>query len=329
MKVDFGLGVKDARITVLADNTVNPILAVDEKFVGRVSHAGAAGCLGEHGLSLLMQVKAEDGEHTILLDTCGPKATVLNNMRELNINPSSIEAVVTSHGHYDHFGSLIKVMEKLSPGSKVILHPEVFGVKYALRGELSGKNLSVSREEMEKLVRNGRAARLPSLSREQVERVAQVKRLEIVESSGPVNLASGVWASGEIPVRYPDELSSGLYVERGNKMLFDAFRDEKSVYIKVEGKGVIVLTGCCHRGVANTTWDAQRLSGSKVYAVIGGLHMGNASQNRIAKVIKTLKDVSPDIISPLHCSGVKFTSRLLHDMPEITVVSVVGTTFTL
>lgn len=330
MSVDFGAGVRWAKITVLADNTVNPILRIDERFTSYAYHAGTAGCLGEHGLSLLLQVGAEDGTHTILFDTCGPKGTVINNMNELKVDPSSIEKVVISHGHYDHFGSLIRVMEELSPGAEVIVHPGVFRSKYVLRGELPGKDVHISKETLEKLAREGKAAKLPQLDRKQVGHVAQARKLEIVEATGPVELAPGVWASGEIPVQHPEEVSAGFYVEAGEKIVPDYFEDEKSVYVKVEGKGVIVLTGCCHRGVVNTVEDARRLSGERgIYAVIGGLHMVHASQNRINQATEKLNEINPRIVSPLHCSGIRFAMRLLDKLPEKTVLSAVGTTFTL
>jgi len=330
MNVNFGGGVRWVKVTVLADNTVNPILRVDERFMGYVSHAGTAGCLGEHGLSLLLQVGAEDGTHTILFDTCGPKETVINNMSELKVNPSSIEKVVISHGHYDHFGSLVRVMEELNSEAEVIIHPDAFSPKYALRGELPGRSVEISKETMEKLVKEGKAVRLPQLNRKQVERVVQTRKLKIVETAGPIELAPGAWASGEIPVQHPEELSAGLYVEAGETVMPDHFNDEKSVYVKVEGKGVVVLTGCCHKGVVNTVEDAQLISRERrVYAVIGGLHMTHASQHHINRTIEKLKEINPKIMSPLHCSGIKFTMNLLGKLPEKTVPSAVGTTFIL
>ena len=262
MSVNFGVGVEKARILVLAENTVDVTLIIDERFKGKVSHAGAMtiGCLGEHGLSLLLQVKSEDGWHTILLDTCGIKGTVLNNMKQLNVDPKSIEKVVISHGHYDHFGSLIQVMNELSPGTEVILHPGVFGVKYALRGELTGKSIELSKEEMERLMKEGKAVRLPPLNKELVENTAKAKGVKVIEDPNPVELAPGVWTSGEIPIHHPDVVSRGVYTERGDEIVFDDFRDEKSIYIKVKDKGLVVLTGCGHTGVMNTLENAQSLS---------------------------------------------------------------------
>ncbi|MEM1658301.1 MAG: MBL fold metallo-hydrolase [Candidatus Jordarchaeales archaeon] len=330
MSVDLGVGVRWVKITVLADNTVNPILRVDERFTGYVYHAGTAGCLGEHGLSLLLQVGTKHGTRTILFDTCGPKGTLINNMNELKVDPSSIEKVVVSHGHYDHFGSLIRLMDELSPEAEVILHPDVFRSKYVLRGELSGKDIRVSKETLEKLAREGKAAKLPQLDRKLVEQIARARKLRIVEATGPVELAPGVWASGEIPIQHREELSTGFYVEAGEKIMPDYFNDEKSIYVKVEGKGVIVLTGCCHKGLINTIEDAQRLSGERnVYAIIGGLHMIHASQHRINWTIEQLKEINPKIVSPLHCSGIKFTVHLLNRLPEKTIFSSVGTTFIL
>jgi 7,8-dihydropterin-6-yl-methyl-4-(beta-D-ribofuranosyl)aminobenzene 5'-phosphate synthase len=48
----------------------------------------------------------EAGAHTLLFDTGGDGPTLLGNLRQLNIDPASIDAIVLSHIHGDHTGGL-------------------------------------------------------------------------------------------------------------------------------------------------------------------------------------------------------------------------------
>lgn len=58
--------------------------------------------VAEHGFSVLVTVTKGGSEHRFLFDTGASPDGVADNMRRLNIDPSSIEAIVCSHGHFDH-----------------------------------------------------------------------------------------------------------------------------------------------------------------------------------------------------------------------------------
>jgi 7,8-dihydropterin-6-yl-methyl-4-(beta-D-ribofuranosyl)aminobenzene 5'-phosphate synthase len=59
---------------------------------------------GEWGLSMHAQSRRGDEVRNILVDFGYTPETLLNNMSILKIDPANFDALVLSHGHYDHFG---------------------------------------------------------------------------------------------------------------------------------------------------------------------------------------------------------------------------------
>ena len=88
---------------------------------------GVDGPVAEHGFSALVEVElADGGVHRLLFDTGVSPDGMVENMRRLGLAPDSVEAVVCSHGHFDHTTGL----DGLSPGARraanlpVVIHPE-------------------------------------------------------------------------------------------------------------------------------------------------------------------------------------------------------------
>lgn len=81
------------RMTVLCDNGV-----------------ARRGASGVHGLAVLV----ETPDRRLLFDT-GPDATVAGNAAVLEVSLAPLDAIVLSHGHYDHIGGLETVLEIAGP----------------------------------------------------------------------------------------------------------------------------------------------------------------------------------------------------------------------
>ena len=64
------------------------------------------------GLSLLLQSQQGDEARTLLLDFGYTAEALTNNMELLGVDPGKIDALILSHGHYDHFGGLIGFLQK-------------------------------------------------------------------------------------------------------------------------------------------------------------------------------------------------------------------------
>jgi len=77
----------------------------------------------------------------LLFDTGADSPTLLYNMKELNIDPTSIGTIVISHAHGDHTGGLSEIL-KINRRAKLFL-PSSF------RGMLLGRKVTVVKDAME------------------------------------------------------------------------------------------------------------------------------------------------------------------------------------
>jgi 7,8-dihydropterin-6-yl-methyl-4-(beta-D-ribofuranosyl)aminobenzene 5'-phosphate synthase len=97
----------------------------------------------------------------------------------------------------------------------------------------------------------------------------------------------------------------------------------------VKGKGLIVLSGCAHRGIVNTVKHIQKMAGvEKVYAVVGGFHLVNAKPEIIEKTIADMKAINPTYVVPAHCTGFEASVMFARAMPDQFILNTAGTTYT-
>ena len=305
--------VDRVEMLTLVDNYVDVLLAGGPGF----TRAGLARkgegeiprhtLLAEHGLSLLITVYRDGVRHTVLLDTGYNSATMLHNMDYLNVDPANIEAVVLSHGHMDHSGGLYPLLERrigVSPSWRTRMHS---GSGSSVRPQLGKLSFPVTVDKGD--LRNLNA--------------------EFVEASGPVYLAENtILVTGEVPRTTGFEKGMpGAFLEEGGEMVPDSIRDDQAVLIKLAGRGLVVISGCAHSGIINSVLYARQITGeSRVAAVIGGFHLsGSDMEPVIESTVSELKQLSPDLIMPMHCTGWNAIRRLQSEFPDSFVLSSVGT----
>ena len=107
--------------------------------------------------------------------------------------------------------------------------------------------------------------------------------------------------------------------------------DDQSLVLLLKGRGLVIISGCSHSGIVNTVRYSKKLAGSeKVYAVLGGFHLGGPPfEPIIDRTIKELKREDPDVIVPMHCTGWKAIQRVSEVFPEAFVLNSVGSKITL
>jgi 7,8-dihydropterin-6-yl-methyl-4-(beta-D-ribofuranosyl)aminobenzene 5'-phosphate synthase len=308
--------VDRVEIVTLIDNYVD-VLLKDTDIVTRPPHVAGEEIsrdtlVAEHGLSLLVTVYQGTKTHTILFDTGYSQIGVPHNIALLDIDLQRIEAIVLSHAHIDHTGSLHRILEGIQGPVTLVVHPGAFLFpRYIERDD-------------------GRRQRFPrTLSREDLAS----QKVEILESKTPILMAAdGVMVTGEVERTTGFEKGlPGALLEKEGKMKPDPISDDQALVFNLKKKGLVVISGCSHSGIINTILHAQKLTGqTKVHALLGGFHLtGPAFEPIIEKTIKELKNVAPEVIVPMHCTGWKAIQRISQEFPQAFVLNSVGSRITL
>ncbi len=68
-------------------------------------------------------------------------------------------------------------------------------------------------------------------------------------------------------------------------------------------EGLVVITGCAHPGVVRMAQAAKESTGEEIHLVLGGFHLGGASQAQLEDTAKELQELGVDKAAPCHCSG--------------------------
>lgn len=246
--------------------------------------ASNMGLLAEWGLSILIEV---DG-YKVLFDT-GQTFSAAYNAIALGIDLSQVAKIVFSHGHVDHTGGLLSILKLRKKPVKIIAHPDIWSNKYVKRSEEKSAYIGMpfSREAAE-----GLGATFDS-------------------TKEPVWLSENIVTSGEIPMITEYEVvDPNLRIKEQGELKPDPLGDDQALFIKSE-KGLIVISGCAHRGIINTIRHAQKLTGvESVYAVIGGTHLMAASSERIDWTIAELLSFGILRLGVSHCTGLPASAML-------------------
>ncbi len=264
--------------------------------------------LAEHGLSLFIQVHHQGGTLRVLLDTGLTEMGPLYNMARMDLPLDKTDYLVLSHGHFDHFGALYQVYERgiVPQRAPFLCHPWAFhqrGIK-----------------------RDDRLFPFPRLDRRRLESLG----VQIMEREGPTILDGVLMVTGEIPRRTEFEIGFPMgYVEIEGQVQQDALLDDQALVVHVEGKGLVVVSGCGHSGIINTVNYARELTGvEEVYGIIGGFHLsGPVYEPYIQPTVEAMKAINPKLLVPTHCTGFPAETVFAREMPQAFVLNTVGTTF--
>jgi 7,8-dihydropterin-6-yl-methyl-4-(beta-D-ribofuranosyl)aminobenzene 5'-phosphate synthase len=291
--------VDSVEILVVVDNTSDMLSSLGTEGEGELTRSLRRGartlssaclCCAVHGFACLVTAQVGSKRQTVLFDS-GPEAYAFKrNVDRLGVDLKEVEAIVLSHGHWDHAGAMAEAIGAVVAGDgyrtvPFYAHPEMF----ATRG-----------------MRTPRGDVLP------MDDVPSVSELEawgasVIATREPVNpLLGSFYLSGEIPRTTSFEQGLPGHVrrsaEQGEWEADEWIRDERWLGVNVRERGLVVISACSHAGIINVLRDARSVGGS-VHSVIGGLHLAGANERLIPQTVGSLSDFDLQLVAPGHCTG--------------------------
>lgn len=245
------------------------------------------GLKGEGGLSVVVQV--DDKE--FLIDT-GYSCLFVENAKKLGVDLNKIELVVLTHGHSDHTNGV----PFLSDGKTIVMHPEALKKRYSVRKkEYAG--FPVSEEELK-------------------------SKHNVVLSKQPVQLSDEIFFIGEVPMVVDFESKGNFSTTLDDEFkIEDKTEDDSGVAIKTEN-GLVVITGCGHRGVCNTIERAKEITGEqRVFAAFGGFHLRKLEKQKeiIDRTIEYFKSNNLKHLYLGHCVTDEVIEYISSKLPEVQI----------
>jgi 7,8-dihydropterin-6-yl-methyl-4-(beta-D-ribofuranosyl)aminobenzene 5'-phosphate synthase len=252
----------------------------------------ASSLWGEHGLAFII----ETGDGKILFDTGQSGTVLLHNLRKLKEEPKDISAIVLSHGHYDHTGGLISVLESTC-GLPVIAHSSVLEERFAMRRKKAPRSIGIQ------------------FGAKKLSKWADLRL-----GKKAVEVLPGLWTTGTIYNRqFPEGRSPKHVVPRTGQYVPDPYLDDLSLVWKSED-GLVIVLGCAHAGLLNILSQVRDKFAEPIRAVIGGMHLHGADDAGLSEVGGVLSaDYAGLRLYPNHCTGMRgflALEKALGDMVE-------------
>jgi len=311
-------------VTTLMDNALD-LFMPDQGVARRVSPFALPGVVpnpvmvnrevpdalvAEHGFSMLLTVTKDGHDHRLLFDAGTSPMGVVENVRRLGIDPTEIEVIVCSHGHFDHTAGLAGLLSVLGARNlPIVIHPHFFRER---RVAVPGVN----------------PWEMPTTSASALREAG----LEVTDQPRPSFVLDGaVLVTGEVPrvTGYEPGFPPQQAWLDGSWRPDPLVLDDQAVIVNVRDKGLVVLTGCGHAGVVNIARYARRLTGDQpLHAVIGGFHLnGPTFEPLISKVLDDLAALDPQVLVPAHCTGWRAQHAMAARFGDAFVPDAVGTRF--
>lgn len=288
----------------------------------------------EWGLALHIESKKGDQTKRFLLDYGFTSNVYLNNLDLMKIDPAMVDALILSHGHFDHWGGLIGFLEARRPtmrkdlrlytgGEDNFCHrvskaPDgTFSDFHTLdRGKLKSLNVEPVLSEAPTVI-EGHAFTTGFVPRNSIEHVLPNSFVEYGVNNG-VGCDTYAYANHHV-----------TETELSGQPQPDQHWHEHATCFRLGDRGLVVLSSCGHAGIINTLRRAQEVSGvEKIYALVGGFHLAPAPAEYLQSVMAELKKFDLAHVMPMHCSGQNFVDLATKEMPEKLVLCGTGSSFT-
>ena len=280
----------------------------------------------EWGLSLWLESQRADERRTLMLDYGYTPEVLANNMELMKVDPARLDALIVSHGHFDHFGGLMGFLDRY----RNVLRPDI---KLYAGGEDNFCH---------RMIRSGTPGQLTDFGTLDRRALAS-KQITTVLADQPVIIAGQAFTTGRIKRDSIERVLPNTMVEFGikdglgcdsnrylpadmvGKVVPDEHTHEHATCFHVKDRGLVVISSCGHAGIVNSVRQAQEVSGiEKVHAIVGGFHLGPAPKDYLEQIVAEIRKLKPDVLIPMHCSGLNFVQEARLQMPANLLLSTNG-----
>jgi 7,8-dihydropterin-6-yl-methyl-4-(beta-D-ribofuranosyl)aminobenzene 5'-phosphate synthase len=247
-----------------------------------VDNEAAEGFQKEHGFAAWI----EFGKRRILFDT-GHMGALQANVARLGIDLKQAEAIVISHGHRDHTGTLDRVLAEND-------HADIY-----FSNQID--------QERWWYMPDADTYGMPEAARKAFKALPE-NRVHSLKSHHYI--APGVGITGPVPRLNSFEDTGGTFHLDAQRGAVDKIEDDQSMWFETDD-GLVVLLGCCHSGLSNTIDYIRKISGmQKVRGVLGGMHLLQANEQRLSKTFEVMENWQADFLIPCHCTGMASAKKM-------------------
>lgn len=281
------------------------------------------------GLSYFLQSTKADQTRAFMLDYAYTPEALLNNIEIIGVEPTKVDALIVSHGHFDHYGGLIGFLDKY----RDVLPADV---KLYAGGE---DNFC---HRVQPTGKPGEFSDFGYLDR----RALAARSVGVVLCESPTVIAGHAFTTGQIKRQTDEKILPNTFEQFGKtpdglgcgashytpaellgKIVPDEHYHEHATVFHVKDRGLVVLSSCSHRGIVNATKQAMAVSGvTKVHALLGGFHLGPAPMDYTKHIVTEMVALNPDIVVPMHCSGENFVEAMRDIAPDRLFIGSTGAT---
>ena len=288
----------------------------------------------EWGLALHIESHKGSDTRRYLLDFGFTPEVYANNLELLKIDVAAVDALILSHGHYDHLGGLVgfldaqrgrmrKDLRLYTGGEDNFCHrfnrnPDGSFSDFGVLDRRKLKALDVQPVLSEvPVIIEGHAFTTGAIPRTSIEHVLPNSWVEVGISDG-LGCDANAYMNHHFTA---DELAG--------KPMPDQHWHEHATCFRLADRGLVVISSCGHAGIINTLRRAQEVTGiEKIYALVGGFHLAPAPPEYLRQVMAELKKFDMEHVLPMHCSGQNFIDLAKQEMPEKLVLCTTGSRFT-
>src|ERR1700680_1841318 len=278
------------------------------------------------GLSLFLESQRGSEHRNLMLDYGYSPDALLNNIDILKVDPSKVTALILSHGHFDHYGRLIGFLDRY----RNVLPAEV---KLYAGGEDNFCHRVLPSG-------NGQFTDFGTLDRRELAK----RQVTTVLAETPTVIEGHAFTTGRIARTSIEKVLPNTFVERKmedglgcnashytsaelqGKIVPDEHIHEHATCFNLKDRGLVVISSCGHVGIVNSVRQATEVSGvQKIHAIMGGFHLGPAPAEYLTQVVSEIGKLNPDVVIPMHCSGLNFTQEAQRQMPGKVLATTTGT----